>query len=228
MLKRVLQKFGISRYRGYTVIGQKYKPMLQLLAELRRRNIKVEELKALEVFGCDGLDHTTTYANEVKSLEVWEITEKMHSPLIKNLPSAEIKIVDSYEALNNSRTKYDFIVVDNVIGSYGTHCDHFDLFPDLIFKATNQKSLLVLNIIPRITKKTLKTFPNLQKAEYLETRKNFYNVDDPINIPMDHIIRVYKSFVEKNNYKLLWYFQITRSRADVYYLIFRIKKPTAA
>ena len=102
--KRLLRIFGRSRHNGYTLREQKHKPMLRLLKELKRRGVDLGELRTLEIFGRDGLDHTTTYAREVKSLEVWEINPKWHSDLVKNLPDASIRIVDSYEELGRSES----------------------------------------------------------------------------------------------------------------------------
>jgi hypothetical protein len=198
--------------------------MLRLLRELKRRGVALGELRTLEVFGRDGLDHTTTYAREVKSLEVWEINPKWHSDLVKNLPGASIRIVDSYEELGRSESKFELIVVDNAIGNLGAHCDHFDLFPDSIFKVMSDESLLVLIIIPRINSKTLEHFPELLDAEYLAARKSFYAAEDPMNIPVDQIVGVYRSFIERNKYRLVWWYRQNRSGAGVDYLALKIKK----
>ncbi len=222
--KRLFRMCGWSRRRGYTLRGRKYKPMLRLLGELKRRGVDLRGLRALEIFGRDGLDHTTTYAREVKSLEVWEINEKWHSALVKNLPDASIRIVDSYEELGRSKSTFDLIVVDNAIGNLGAHCDHFDLFPDLIFKVTSDESLLVLIVIPHITSKTLRHFPDLLDTKYLAARKSFYAADDPMNIPVDEIIGVYRSFIEKNNYRLVWSHHQNRSGAGVEYLALKIER----
>jgi hypothetical protein len=222
--KRLLQMCGRSRYRGYTLWEQKYRPMLRLLKELKRRGVDLGELRTLEIFGRDGLDHTTTYAREVKSLEVWEIDPKWHADLVKNLPGASIRIVDSYEELGRSTSKFEFIVVDNAIGNLGAHCDHFDLFPDSLFKVTSDESLLVLIIIPHIDSKTLKHFPDLLDTRYLAARKSFYAADDPMSIPADQIVGVYRSFIEKNHYRLVWSYRQNRSGAGVDYLVLKIKK----
>jgi len=224
LIKRLLRMCGRARHNGYTLLQQKHKPMLRLLEELKRRGLNLGELRTLEIFGRDGLDHTTTYADEVKSLEVWEIHPKWHSDLLKNLPGASIKIVDSYEELGRSKSKFDLIVVDNAIGNLGAHCDHFDLFPDAIFKVTSGESVLVLNIIPRIHSITLKHFPDLLDPTYLAARKSFYAADDPMDIPADRIVGVYRSFIEKNDYRLAWWYHQNRSGAGVDYLALKIKK----
>jgi hypothetical protein len=223
LLRKILNLFGRSRFRGYTIRDQKYKPLLKLLNELERRDICLAKLDALEIFGRDGVDHTTTYADKMKSLEVWELDERLLAPLSQNLPGALIRIVDSYEEVSNTKSKYDLVVVDNAIGLCRTRCDHFDLFPDLIFKIAKEEALLVLNVIPNIDSKTLKYFPSLTEADYLEIRKRFYNVDDPIDISKDRILDVYKGFVERNDYRLIWSLYIKRNGAGVYYLVLKIK-----
>lgn len=220
-VKSVLNLLGRTRFRGYTAFGQKYKPMLQVLDELRRREIQPEKLKVLEVFGRDGVDHTMTYADGVKSLEVWEVDKNLRCQLEKNLPDAVIRIVDSYEEIETTTTKYDLIVLDNPIGIYNNHCDHFDFFPDPLFRVTSDDSLFVINVIPDIDPATLKIFPNLDE-KYLEERADFYNIDDPMHISFDQMIDTYRRFIEINDYQLLWTFRIERSK--VYYLAFRIER----
>ena len=104
----------------------------------------------------------------------------------------------------------------------GHHCDHFNLFPDLIFKITKDEALLIINILPDIDAATLALFPKLSNKEYLEKRASFYNTDEPINISFDHMVSTYESFIEKNNYHLLWSFHIRRSK--VHYLVLAIRR----
>ena len=212
---------GRLRLKQYTILGKKYKPMLRVLNEIKRRNVKLEELDALEIYGRDGLDHTTTYSNVVRNLDVWEINEKWRPQLVRNLPNATIKITDSYEEAKTSTSKYDFVVIDNNFG-IGNHCDHFSLFPDLIFKITKDETLLVINVLPDVDEVTLAIFPELSNKKYLEERARFYDTDDPVNISFEHLINTYKGFIEKNNYHLLWSFQTRRSK--VYYLVLAIRK----
>ena len=116
------------------------------------------------------------------------------------------------------------IVVDNAICYLGAHCDHFDLFPDSIFRGTSDESLLVLIIMPHIHSKTLKHFPDALDPEYMAARKSFYAADDPMNIPVDQMVGVYRSFIEKNNYRLVWWYRQNRSGAGVDYLALKIKR----
>lgn len=198
--------------------------MLRLMDELERRGVDFGELRALEIFGRDGLDHTTTYANRVKSLEVWELDPKWHPVLVKNLPGATVRTVDSYAEVTRTPDRFDLIMIDNAIGKNGDRYDHFDLFPDAVFKATADESLLVLIVIPTIDGNTLKHFPELLDKGYLERRKSFYAADDPVSIPMERVVDVYRSFAERNGYRLLWAHHQIRSGAGVRYLALKIRK----
>jgi hypothetical protein len=223
-IKRLLRICGRTRLRGYTILGQKHKPMLRLLEELRTRGVRIEELDALEIFGRDGLDHTTTYGGEVKSLEIWEIDGGRRAELERNFSGAAIKIVDSYEEIARTPKRFDLVVVDNAMGLYGAHCDHFDFFPDGIFRIARDECVLALIVIPRIDDATLRHFPNLRNPEYLSRRAAFYGVEDPMDIPREDMVATYRGFVERSGRRLDWSFLINRSGAGVDYLVLKISR----
>jgi len=224
LIKRLFALCGRTRLRGYTVLGQKYKPMLQLLDELRKRGVRIEELDALEIFGRDGLDHTTTYGSEVRSLEVWEIDGDRRTELERNLPGAAIKIVDSYEEIARTTKRFDLVVVDNAMGLYGSHCDHFDFFPEAIFRAFRDECVLALIVIPRIDATTLRHFPNLRDPAYLARRAAFYRTENAMDIPRERIVETYRGFVERSGRRLDWSFLMKRSGAGVEYLVLKISR----
>lgn len=224
LIKKLFGLCGRTRLRGYTVFGQRHIPMLRLLDELRRRGVRVEDLDALEIFGRDGLDHTTTYGGDVRSLEVWEIDEDRRAELEKNLPGASIKIVDSYEEIARTPNRFDLVVVDNAMGLYGGHCDHFDLFPDEIFRIARDECVLALIVIPRIDAATLRHFPELSDPAYLARRAAFYGVEDAADIPRGRIVETYRGFVERSGRRLDWSFLMKRSGAGVDYLVLKISK----
>jgi hypothetical protein len=58
----------------------------------------------------------------------------------------------------------------------------------------------------------------------MAARKSFYAADDPMNIPVDQMVGVYRSFIEKNNYRLVWWYRQNRSGAGVDYLALKIKR----
>jgi hypothetical protein len=227
MLKWVLSKLGITRLKGYTLVGHKYKPMLRLLDELGGRGIDIASLDALEVFGNEGLDHTTTYADRVRNLEVWEIEENLRSCLSENLPNASIRITDSYEEVTQTAKRFDLVVIDNPIGPYGIHCDHFGLFPDKVFRIARERCILVLDVIPTIDRVTLTYFPELKEEGYLDRRKQFYGADDVMHIPINRMASVYRDFAEQNGFRLAWWFHIKRSDAGVHYLVLGIERSFA-
>ena len=223
IVKQLLRRFGRTRCKGYTLATQKYKPMLRLLDGLEQRGVDVASLDALEMFGSDGLDHTTTYGDRVRTLEVWEIDEAHHPRLRENLPGVSIRFIDSYEEVARTERRFDLIVVDPPVGIYGTHCDHFGLFPDKIFSIARDECVLVLNVIPRIERVTLKHFPYLMSEDYLKQRKQFYGASDAMNITMDDNVGVYRSFVERSGFRLVWSFHLKRG-AGVEYLVLGIRK----
>ena len=98
------------------------------------KRVDIAKLNALEVFGRAGDWHTIVYANRVKSLQVWEIDKKWKNILKTNLPNAKIKILDSIKIIveNLEPSKFDLIVIDNPMNTWGTkkepnfYCEHFD------------------------------------------------------------------------------------------------------
>jgi hypothetical protein len=112
--------------------------MQKIVAELRRRNVDLSGMRALEVFGYTGERLTRHYAPFVKSLEIWELDPVHESTLRRNFPRAEVQVVDSYEQVRRAeRRTYDFVVIDNHI----TPDEHFGLFPH-IFRLLSESSVL--------------------------------------------------------------------------------------
>ncbi len=134
---------------GLTRRTLKLGPMHQILRELRRRGVEVEKLHALEVFGGTGEFHTSNYFPYVASLEAWEVRAELEAILKRNLPGAQIRIVDSYEEVKHHEKRFDFIVVDNPTGFERGHCEHFDLFP-YVFRIMSEEAVLVLNVLPKV------------------------------------------------------------------------------
>jgi len=87
-------------------------PMCALVADLKRRGVVLARLRALDVFGGHGRTQTVDFAAEVASLEAWEVCARKEESLRRNLPNAEIKIVDSFVEIKTTDRKFGFIVVD--------------------------------------------------------------------------------------------------------------------
>lgn len=198
--------------------------MEQILKGLKRRDIVIKDLKALEVFGRCGEWHTKDYAPQVSELDVWEIESKYKEKLKKNLPKAEVKITDSYEEITRTEKKFNLIVVDNTLSFEFGHCEHFDLFPD-IFRIVMDSAILILNVIHQVKDGDLikRTIHNLFDEKQLECRKSFYQTDRPEKIFLEKIINIYKDLITKNGFFLDWYF--FQKRISFYYLVLKISKP---
>ncbi len=196
-------------------------PIQKVLRKLKKKNINLRNLDALEVFGYTGEYHTRFYAPYVHNLEVWEINPAFEKQLRKNLPFAEIKITDSFNEIKRTSRKYDLVVVDNPMSTFGNYCEHFDLFPD-IFSIMGDSSLLILNVIPEINKTALQKWPYLFNDLQLKRRKSFYGTDKPEKISFEDLVKSYKRICFANGFNIEWYFFQRRTIVD--YLVIKILK----
>lgn len=202
----------------------RWSPMQQVLRELRKRNVRLQDLHALEVFGGSGDFHTKDYAFQVSTLDMWEIEPKYERALKRKLPMAEVKITDSFQEIKNTTRKYGLIVVDNPMSNYGDYCEHFDLFPD-IFRIAMDSAILILNVIPESNDNALKKYPYLFNKVQLARRKSFYSTNHPEKVLFDEIAEVYLNLSKSNGFNLEWYF--FQKRNIVFYLVLKIKKSEA-
>jgi hypothetical protein len=199
----------------------KLDPIQKVLRKLKKRRIKLEDLDALEIFGYTGEYHTKFYAPYVRSLEVWEIDPACKEPLMRNLPTAEVKITDSYNEIKHTQKKFNFIVVDNPMSAFGNYCEHFDLFPD-IFTVVKESSVLILNVIPEINDVALIKWPYLFNEVQLSRRRSFYDSGTPDKISFEELVKAYRKLCNENGFDLEWYF--FQKRTIVYYLVIKILK----
>ena len=197
-------------------------PMKHVLSELRKRGVAINDLVALEVFGCSGESHVKDYASSVSSLEVWEIDPQFETHLKKHFPKATIKITDSYQEVKRRDQRYDLIVIDNGTSMRtGGYCEHFDLFPD-IFRLAKDPCVLIVNVIPKIDDEVAKIYPYLFNQQQLARRRLFYKTARPQEVPFDQIVRTYQECAKAENFKLDWHF--LQQRNFVYYLVLHISK----
>jgi hypothetical protein len=177
-------------------------PMQRLLRRLRRHGIEPDHLRALELFGYTGELHTRDYANSVASLEVWEIDQACEEALRRNLPTAEIKITDSFAELRRSTGTYDFVVVDNPTALWGGgHCEHFDIMPR-VFRILADQAVLVVTVIPQIGRRQARRAPYLLDPEYLAVRRAFYRTKEPLNVPRSKMATAYRKLCEGNGFEV--------------------------
>jgi hypothetical protein len=201
--------------------------MQRVMTELKRRQVPLHSLNALEVFGGAGNFHTMDYDCRVSSLEVWEVEVKYEHLLRRNLPFAEIKITDSYKELTHTLRKYDLVVVDNPMSTWDGYCEHFELFP-AIFRVLEHPAILVLDVIPEVTSRALKKFPYLFNDAQLARRKSFYKTSHPEKLSFDELATAYENLIMENGFNLEWYFFQRRDRRSfVYYLVLKIHRAGA-
>jgi hypothetical protein len=195
-------------------------PMQIVFKELKKRNIDVKHLHTLEVFGGYGDLHTADYASQVATLDVWEFEPKCEKSLRENLPMAEVSIADSYKEVKNTPKRYDLIVIDNPASVYGTHCEHFDIFPD-IFRIAMDSTVIIMNVLPEIGTAASRYYPPFSEVQ-LAHRKSFYRTNHPEKVSFDEMIKRYEDLCLENGFSLEWHFVQKRSRTFVYYLVIKI------
>ena len=216
-LKKMLARSGFKIVR--------LTPMEKVFLKLDRKGIKTKELNALEVFGKIGTYHTQDYVKQVKTLNVWEINPIFEESLKINLPTAKVKITDSFEEMKITDGKYNLIVVDNSILVYGEnqkYCEHFELFPH-IFRIMQDETILILNVLPRLEDAYKEEYFYLFNSEHLRRRRIFYLSDHPENLTFDEIINAYLKYTKMNGFNVEWFF-IQKRRPCIYYLILKLKR----
>ena len=184
------------------------------------KRIDVSELNALEIFGRAGDWHTTVYANRVKSLQVWEIDKKWKNILKKNLPNAKIKILDSIKTIveNLEPSKFDLIVIDNPMNTWGTkkepnlYCEHFD-FIKYIKNIIDKEAILIFNI-------NKNPFDYNKFPEWKKRREKFYERNRTSKLSLRFLIWFYKKLFLKIGYKTVFQKIFKRHEYSDYFVFF--------
>jgi hypothetical protein len=194
-------------------------PTQQVFREIERQGVDVRRARALEVFAGTGFRHTIDFRDKVGALEVWEVNPAHEQALRKNLPGATIKITDSFEEVRRTTERFDIIVVDNTITTFGKgYVEHFDLFPD-IFRVAADRAVLVLNVCPEV--------PAAHRGDALrlERRAAFYQAARPENVPIDRMIETYSNLMRQSGFGLMWSFERRRAHRDgIHYLALGMAK----
>lgn len=197
-----------------------------VVSELKKRNINLINFNAIELFARAGDWQTTEYADKVKSLDAWEINTEFEENLRKNLPRANIKIIDSIKELQKPEEnlkKYDFIVVDNPQNCYGEdneYCEHFDTLPN-ITKLIDKRAIVVFNI-------NCHPYDYENNFNWKNRRNEFYNLKDTNDISLDFFKEFYTNFFKKRKLKTKFCFNVGRENRDnitfIHYLVFYLEK----
>jgi hypothetical protein len=199
--------------------------MRQLCARLVAQGVDLSCFDALELFARAGDWQTTEYASKVRSLEAWEIDPSFLPKLQKNIPSAQIKILDSIRELEEKSADLlptaNFIVIDNPQNCYGEnsiYCEHFDVFKNLK-KIIKKESIVIFNVNRKPF--LYENFPNWKKR-----REEFYQCKNTEELSVDFLLDFYEQyfssidFIVKDKFSL---FRESFSGIDyLYYLVFTL------
>jgi hypothetical protein len=201
-------------------------PMKKLIRAIVRARF-VERWEAVELFARAGNWHTTDYKDYVSQLDAWEIDAVWEKDLRKNLPGAEIKITDTFSEMNLTGKQYNLVVSDNSMSVFadGRFCEHFELFPG-VFRILQDKSVLVLNIIPSVTPKWKLKFPYLLDDEHCARRATFYQTNHPKTISVNEMLIVYSKWANTSGFKLEKH--VIVKRHIIYYLALFLVRDNAA
>lgn len=194
-------------------------PTQQVFREIERRGYDVRRAKALEVFAGTGFRHTIDFRDAVGALEVWEVNPAYEQALRKNLPGATIKITDSFEEIRRTSERFDIVVVDNTITTFGKgYVEHFDLFPD-IFRIAADRCVLVLNVCPDVPESLR------GDAVRMERRASFYRTNRPEDVPIGRMVDIYSNLMKERGFQLDWSFDRRRAHRDgIHYLALALAK----
>ncbi|MGG7147246.1 nucleoside-diphosphate sugar epimerase/dehydratase [Clostridium butyricum] len=193
-----------------------------IFSKLQKKNIKFEEIFALETFGGTGESVDQFYVDKVKELDVWEIEKAFEKKLRENLPNANIKITDSFKEIKEIKKKYNMILMDNPMSTFGEHCQHFDMYMEC-FKVMRDECIVIFDIIPNLQNIDEK-FEYIKTTEHLLSRKLFYRFNNPLNIPIEIMIQTYKEIANKNGFNIEWHFTEERSGDFIQYLVLKLKR----
>ena len=184
-------------------------PVQAVYRAIERQGFPLATARTLEVFGGDGSLHTRYYARRVGSLEVWEYDARLSEALHRNLPGATIKIVDSYEEIDRTTTRFDFVWIDNPEMMHGPHCEHFDMLPRA-FRILANQAVIVLVIIPRLDAAIERRFPYLWEPAFndidahLARRARFYGTATPARISWREMRATYSRIAAQHGFEVVW------------------------
>jgi len=184
-------------------------PMKRLIAELEKRDVRMSQTRALEVFGATGDGHLVDYAPLVKSLEIWEIDLTLECTLKRRFPRAEVKITDAFAEAKQTDSVYDLIVIDNPLSTYGSYCEHFELFPS-VFRIAADGCVIVVDVIPEASEVARKVYPYLFNDEQVRRRREFYRTRNPEKISIPEMLDTYRSLAIDCGFTLEWHIAVKR------------------
>ncbi|MCU0606100.1 MAG: hypothetical protein MUF78_01430 [Candidatus Edwardsbacteria bacterium] len=193
------------------------------MAELRRRGYDPAAMRCLEVFGGTGDIHLLDYAHRIRELTIWEIDKTAASRLRQRFPAATIQTVDSHKEVERHEGRYELIVIDNPMSTYGPWCEHFGLFPD-VFRLAADRAVMMVAVIPDADAGARSAYPYLFNRSQLEERRRFYRAGDPEHVPFDSMVKIYAEHAESAGLSIDWWF--SQRRTHMHYLVLGLSRAT--
>ena len=201
--------------------------MKNVVQYLLSKNIKLEELSGVEIFG--GTGETDIFlAEKLKTFEIWEIDRSCFTELKKKFSESKIDICNSIERLEkeDNESKFDIIVMDNPMNVYGTnkestkYCEHFDVLKN-IYKLIKKEAIVIflVNKKPFFYNKLCE-----KNIIWKNRRKAFYGDIDVENLDSSFLIKFYEEYFKKNKFETIFSKNITRHQPHLDYFIFKIRK----
>ena len=199
----------------------KLNPMFKVLKLLRAHGVNLATLDVLEPFGRDGNFHTKDYYPLVHSLDIWELDRQFETALRRNLPRAEVKIVDSFAEIETTPKRYNCVVIDNPSFDFGDHSEHFDFF-EKIFRVLRNEAYVIVNVIPSLASLAAKE-PTIEiTGKQVERRAAFYKTSKPHEVELNSMVPVYAGLCTQHGFKMEWHHFVKRHY--VHYLVFKVSR----
>jgi hypothetical protein len=195
-------------------------PMLRVLARMHKQGIDTSNCQALEAFARRGDWHTVDYAPYVAHVTAWEIDPNFEKDLRRKLPKGTVKITDSYQEMQTTDKKFDFLVLDAPLVPHGGHIEHYDLFP-AVFRIIPDSAILIINLVPYVDTKW--SYPLPFTEPHLKKRAEFYRTDHPENLSFDEMMETYRRILKEAGFALEWY-TIENRMSTFNYCAMKIKR----
>lgn len=205
----------IRRFSGFTLHtleSLRGAPITRVGRILARRGFDPNEVKALDVFAGRGDQVAPLH---LRNLELWEKDPDFERSLASRFPSACVKCVNSFDQIKLAVNRYGLILADNWPWPYEGHCEHFDIFDDIV-RACSTRANIITNVVPRGSK--MKEYPTFFGKDHLDRRREFYETSHPENVSFPEMIEKYKRLLAQNGFSLEWH-SFVRRGSMVYFMI---------
>lgn len=192
--------------------------MAKICARLKTEGVEMQGFSALDFFAREGDWQTVVYAREVGAIEAWEISSEFLPGLQRNLPGAVVRIVDSYAYGSQTTDRFDFVVLDNQQGTFGSkdrYCEHFEALP-VALRLLKSGAFLIFNL-------NWAPFNFVAHPEWRRRRADFYGVTDTSALSIEgFLLPFYQRYFESRGFKVIQGFVQPRNDEYLAYAVYRL------